>query len=165
MQTLEINGWKIFFHQCFMDQINDLGETVLKLKETDPTGYTQKAPTKLLAAIWRVVEERIASNPLDPQFRQGDTLGADYKHWFRAKFLQQFRLFFRCSERNKAIVIGWVNDFDTLRAYGSKTDAYKVFATKLKAGDPPDSWEELLKEAQNTTSKIVPTSNPGFLRP
>ncbi|WP_261150032.1 type II toxin-antitoxin system YhaV family toxin [Serratia plymuthica] len=43
--------------------------------------------------------------------------------------------------RNKTIVIGWVNDFDTLRAYGSKTDAYKVFATKLKAGDPPDSWE------------------------
>jgi 6-phosphofructokinase 1 len=44
--------------------------------------------------------------------RQGGTLGEEYKHWFRAKFLQQFRLFFRYQQSAgaKIIVLAWVND-------------------------------------------------------
>ncbi|MFC0228445.1 type II toxin-antitoxin system YhaV family toxin [Serratia aquatilis] len=165
METLVINGWKVFFHLCFLQQLVELTVTVGKLKEADPDGYKRKAPTKLLAAINRVIEERISANPLDPQFRLGNTLSTDHKHWFRAKFLQQFRLFFRCSERSKVIVIGWVNDFDTLRTYGSKTDVYKVFAAKLAAGDPPDDWNTLFSEAQAATKLMVPGSLPGFLSP
>lgn len=150
MDTLEINGWKIFFHQCFLDQIIELVENVKKLKASDPSGYKKKNVTKLLTAIKKVIEERIARNPLDPIFHQGNTLGPNNKHWFRAKFLQQFRLFFRCSEEHKIIVIGWVNDFNTLRSYDSKSDAYKVFSSKLKAGKPPSDWQTLLKEASAT---------------
>lgn len=153
---LEINGWKIFFHACFLEQLVALISTVQSLKISDPTSYKKKAPTKLLAAINKVIEERIAANPLDPIFYQGNTLGVDHKHWFRAKFLQQFRLFFRCSEKNKTIIIGWVNDFGTLRAYDSKHDAYKVFSSMLKAGNPPDDWESLSKEAQIATKAIEP---------
>ncbi|WIV87936.1 type II toxin-antitoxin system YhaV family toxin [Proteus appendicitidis] len=150
MDTLEINGWKIFFHQCFLDQIIELIENVKKLKASDPSGYKKKSATKLLTAIKKVIEERIARNPLDPIFHLGNTLGSNNKHWFRAKFLQQFRLFFRCSEEHKIIVIGLVNDFNTLRAYDSKSDAYKVFSSKLKAGKPPNDWQTLLKEASAT---------------
>ncbi|GCK64168.1 toxin of the SohB(PrlF)-YhaV toxin-antitoxin system [Escherichia coli] len=64
----------------------------------------------------------------------------------------QFRLFYRCSQEHKTIVIGWVNGFDTLRAYDSKTDAYKVFGEMLKAGNPPDDWDTLLKEASKATA-------------
>lgn len=63
----------------------------------------------------------------------------------RAKFNQQFRLFFRYSEDKKAIVLAWVNDEDTKRAYGSKSDAYAVFRKMLEAGDPSGSWGELMK--------------------
>ncbi|MBG6026324.1 type II toxin-antitoxin system YhaV family toxin [Proteus mirabilis] len=150
MDTLEINGWKIFFHQCFLDQIIELIENVKKLKASDPSGYKKKSATKLLTAIKKVIEERIARNPLDPIFHLGNTLGSNNKHWFRAKFLQQFRLFFRYSEEHKIIVIGWVNDFNTLRAYDSKSDAYNVFSSKLKAGKPPNDWQTLLKEASAT---------------
>ncbi|MFC5484660.1 type II toxin-antitoxin system YhaV family toxin [Microvirga aerilata] len=72
-------------------------------------------------------------------FRQGSTRGTENKHWFSAKFLQQFRLFFRYSEDKKAIVLAWVNDDRTNRAYGSKPDAYAVFKKMLDAGDLPGS--------------------------
>lgn len=152
MEGLELNGWKICFHSCFLNQIEELVQKVAELRAAKPDEYKGKKETKLLRAIERVIEECIAANPLDPQYRQGDTLGDEFKHWFRVKFLQQFRLFYRCSAEHKTIVIGWVNDFDTLRAYGSKTDAYKVFAKMLKAGDPPDDWGSLLSEAKAATA-------------
>lgn len=160
MESLEVNGWKICFHSCFLQQITELAQEVAKLKAAKPGEYQRKKETKLLIAIQRVIEERISADPLGAQFRQGDTLGDEYKHWFRAVFLGQFRLFYRCSAAHKTIVIGWVNDFETLRAYGSKTDAYKVFAEMLKAGDPPDDWGVLLSEANAATAV---TSIPGFL--
>lgn len=160
MEVLELNGWKVYFHSCFIKQIGALAETVANLKLAKPDEFLRKKETKLLHAIERVIEERIVVDPLHAQFRQGDTLGSEYKHWFRAKFLQQFRLFYRCSNEHKTIVIGWVNGFDTLRAYNSKTDAYKVFAGMLDAGNPPDDWEELLRQAKAVTAD---SSVPDFL--
>ena len=160
MEYVELNGWKIFFHSCFLKQIAELTEKVVALKASKPNEYKGKKETKLLKAIERMIEERIATDPFNPQYRQGDTLGDEYKHWFRAKFLSQFRLFYRCSDEHKTIIIGWVNDFDTLRAYGSKTDAYKVFSGMLKAGNPPEDWDALLAQAMKATST---TSIPGFL--
>ena len=152
MEYLEINGWKICFHECFLRQITGLMKKVAELKASNPLEYHKKKETKLLVAIERVIEERITANPLDPQFRQGNTLGEEYKHWFRAKFLMQFRLFYRCSQEHKTIVIGWVNGFDTLRAYEARTDAYKVFGEMLNAGNPPDDWDTLLCEAGKATA-------------
>lgn len=34
------------------------------------------------------------------------------------------------------------------RAYGSKTDAHRVFQWVLAGGHPPDDWDELLREAR-----------------
>ena len=137
-----------------------LSQTVAELKAAKPEEYLRKKETKLLKAIEQVIEERIIADPLHAQFRQGDTLGDDYKHWFRAKFLQQFRLFYRCSVEHRTIVIGWVNGFDTLRSYGSKTDAYKVFAGMLNSGNPPDNWDTLLSQAKKATAG---KSTKGFL--
>ena len=73
-------------------------------------------------------------------------MGDDYKHWFRAKFFQQYRLFFRYHEPSKTIVYAWVNDEHSKRAYGSKTDAYRVFEKMLQSGSPPDDWQALLED-------------------
>ena len=43
--------------------------------------------------------------------------------------------------------MAWVNDDKTLRAYGSKTDAYATFKGMLEDGNPPDNFDALLKEA------------------
>ena len=79
--------------------------------------------------------------------RQGGTPGDPRKHWFRAKFFQQYRLFYRFNSDAKVIVVAWVNEDKTLRAYGSKTDTYATFKGMLEDGNPPDNFDVLLKEA------------------
>jgi toxin YhaV len=56
-------------------------------------------------------------------------------------------LFFRYRESAKVIVYAWVNDESTKRAYGSQTDAYRVFAKMLNSGNPPDGWDALMRVA------------------
>jgi toxin YhaV len=45
-------------------------------------------------------------------------------------------------------VYGWVNDPTTLRAYGTKTDAYLVFKKMLESGRVPNDWDELIAESK-----------------
>ncbi|MDR3431220.1 MAG: type II toxin-antitoxin system YhaV family toxin [Rouxiella aceris] len=79
-------------------------QEVDSLKTSNQDDYINKRPAKLLAAISQVIE-RIALDPLGAHFRQGNTPGAENKHWFRAKFLPQYHLFFRCSNQHKTIVV------------------------------------------------------------
>ena len=39
------------------------------------------------------------------------------------------------------IVYAWVNDENTLRSSGSKSDPYAVFLKMLERGNPPDTWD------------------------
>lgn len=111
----------------------------------NPKTYESGSNFKLLSALQTLMFETIPADPARQEYRQGDTLGADRKHWFRAKFGgQRFRLFFRYESKAKIIVYAWVNDSDTKRTYGSKTDAYAVFRKMLARGNPPDGWDALL---------------------
>ena len=154
-ETIEINGWTIYAHPLFLDQLEALIAAVEKARTRDPRGYKKKRAAKLLAAVLKVAFENIPADPAGDVFGQGDTLGADYKHWFRAKFLQQFRLFFRYQQtgRSKIIILAWVNDDHTLRAYESATDAYAVFRKMLKRGNPPDTWDALVAAASGDVPK------------
>lgn len=119
-----------------------------KLAMKRPDDYRQSANAKLLAAIHKLIFQTVPADPTAASFRQGSTLGDDRKHWFRAKFGNgRFRLFFRYSSTAKIIVFAWVNDQSTLRTYGSKADAYKVFKSMLDDGDPPDDWGALFRAA------------------
>ncbi|SMN01417.1 hypothetical protein SPONN_2488 [uncultured Candidatus Thioglobus sp.] len=118
------NGWTILTHPLFDAQLNTLTEQVKKLKAKDSDGYVNKSETKRLAAIHKLAFDVIPQDPTLPIYRQGNTLSKQNKHWFRAKFLQQYRLFFRFHAKSKMIVLVWVNDADSKRAYGSKADAY-----------------------------------------
>jgi toxin YhaV len=113
----------------------------------NPLRYKSGANAKVLANIVELALRRIPQDPTLPRYRQGDTLGKNYKHWFREKFSNgRFRLFFRYDLASKIIVYAWVNDSKTLRAYGSTTDAYAVFSSMLSRGNPPDGWNELLQQ-------------------
>ena len=133
---LAIHGWTVFAHPLFMTQVEALVEQVEALKKKDPTGYVKKNATKRLAAIARLAFDVIPQDPSRSEYRQGGTLGDDRKHWFRAKFFQQYRLFFRYHAAAKMIVYAWVNDDDTKRAYESSDDAYRVFRKMLESGHP-----------------------------
>lgn len=153
--AVEINGWVIYAHPLFLDELEALIETVERARKKDPKGYKKKRATKLLAAVLKVAFEDIPGDPTRDIYRQGATLGDEYKHWFRAKFLQQFRLFFRYQQSAdaKVIVLAWVNDDSTLRAYESANDAYAVFRKMLKRGNPPDDWTKLAELARAPEAK------------
>ncbi len=151
---LVINGWTIFAHPLFLDQLEALARQVEALKQKDPAGFVKKNATKRLTAIAKLAFEVIPQDPARPEYRQGGTLGDEHKHWFRAKFFQQYRLFFRYHGPSKLIVYAWVNDEDTKRAYESTDDAYRVFRRMLENGHPPDDWDRLLAEARTESGRL-----------
>lgn len=144
---LVVNGWSIFAHPLFLDQLDALMNEVEARKARDPETWRSKNCTKRLAAIFKLVTEVLRAGPGAAQFRQGQTLGENRKHWFRAKFFQQYRLFYRFDSTARIIVLAWVDDDQTLRAYGSKTDAYATFRAMLDGGTPPDDFDVLKAEA------------------
>ena len=146
-----INGWRIYAHPLFISQVEELSRKVEHLRQKYPQDYQKKNDTKRLAAINKLAFEIVPQDPTRQEYRQGNTLGSQYKHWFRAKFFQQYRLFFRYHLQQKIIVYAWVNDEKSKRAYESKTDAYRVFKKMLTSGNPPDDWEILLKQSQGIT--------------
>ena len=105
-----IHGWKVFGHKLFLNQLEELTEQVEVLHKKDPENYTKKNAAKRLAAIVKLAFDIIPQDPTLSDYRQGKTLGKDHKNWFRAKFFQQYRLFFRYHLEQKVIVYAWVND-------------------------------------------------------
>ena len=148
-KPLVINGWRIYAHPLLVSQLEELSNQVASLRQKYPQDYQKKNATKRLAAINKLAFEIIPQDPTRKEYRQGNTLGSEYKHWFRAKFFQQYRLFFRYHQQQKIIVYVWVNDEKSKRAYESKTDAYRVFKKMLESGNPPDDWEKLLEQVKD----------------
>ncbi len=142
-----VNGWTLFAHPLFLEQLEALIRRVETLRRKDPTGFAKKNASKRLAAIYKLAFDVIPQDPERPEYRQGSTLGGEHKHWFRAKFFQQYRLFFRFHRASKIIIFAWVNDDDTKRAYESSDDAYRVFRKMLESGHPPDDWSALLSQS------------------
>jgi toxin YhaV len=141
------NGWRLYKLPAFEHQLADLTAQVEALRQNNPAEADHHPKSKLLKRILEVVLDEVPRDPTNKVYRQGTTLGAAYKDWSRAKFLGRFRLFFRFSSREKMIIYCWINDENTLRKAGAKTDPYAVFAAMLKAGDPPNDWDKLVKKA------------------
>lgn len=150
---MEVHGWTLLAHPCFLDQLDNLLAAVEEEQRRDPGRVT--ANQKVLAAIVELAFDLIPSDPSRTEYRQGGTLGATRKHWFRAKFGGgRFRLFYRYRSDARIIVYAWVNDTETLRTYGSRSDAYTVFSRMLDGGDPPDDWDALVAAARKGESRF-----------
>lgn len=150
---MTINGWTIYAHPLFLDQLARLVAAVERDKKINPENYTTKPNAKLLKAVFAIALERIPQDPTDKRYRLGDTLGDAYKHWFRDKFgAGRFRLFFRYDTKSGVIIYAWINDEKTLRTYGAKSDAYAVFSMMLASGNTPDDWDALATSCKNPRS-------------
>ena len=155
---LVLNGWTLYAHPLFLDQLESLMAAVERQQAAGRQQATQSPNAKLLAVIRRQIFSAIPADPSQPQFRQGNTLGPARRHWFRAKFGNgRFRLFFRFDTASKIILYAWVNDETTLRAYGSRRDAYAVFAGMLDRGNPPEDWDKLLAECRVASGRLEKT--------
>jgi toxin YhaV len=140
--------WRLFAHPAFSEPLDRLVTEVDALRRRDPSGYSSHPKTKLLR---RVVDLITTETPRDPGAREynlGNTLGPAYRHWRRAKFLGRFRLFFRYSSAHRSILYVWMNDEGTLTKAGDRNDPYALFERRLRSGNPPDSWDELMALAK-----------------
>lgn len=153
-KPLVINGWNIFGHSLFLNQVETLIQQVESLRQKDPINYQKKNATKRLAAILKLTFEIIPQDLTLPEYRQGATLGDTNKHWFRVKFFQQYYIFFRYHLKSNVIVYAWVNDGSTKQEYDSKTDAYRIFEKMLNGVHPPNNWEQLIKEAKIEITRL-----------
>jgi len=129
---MQRHGWTLLFHECVIGQLQRLHAAAQRAeakdrKKTEQREFESNANVKLFRALSYLMMETIPSDPARAEYRQGNTMGAAYRHWRRAKIGRRFRLFFRHDERAKIIVFAWVNDEQTLRSAGSQTDPYRVF--------------------------------------
>jgi toxin YhaV len=135
-------------HPAFEFEFNNYRLLAIEAEAKVGANWISTAVGKKFLALNYQIRKRIPSDPGRPEFRLGNALGSQYKHWFRGKFLQQYRVFFRYSSKSNAIAYGWVNNDETLRAYGSASDAYQVFKKMLESGRIPNDWDELLSESK-----------------
>lgn len=152
-----VNGWTLLFHEAVIAQVRMLAGAYQRARKADPKNFRSNANVKLFAAVAKLMLEVIPSDPGRIEYRQGSTLGKEYRHWFRAKFFGRFRLFFRYDSRARIIVYAWVNDEETLRQRGGKRDPYEVFSHMLASGNPPDDWVALVKSCSDVPSDILST--------
>jgi toxin YhaV len=151
---MRAGAWTLLFHDALIAQLEKLAQAGERARKADPKNFQGNANVKLLAALGHLMLEVIPADPTRPEYRQGNTLGAEYRHWFRAKFLGRFRLFFRYDSAAKLIVYAWVNDERTLRQSGARSDPYEVFRRMLKSGDPPDDWASLVKKTRTLSETL-----------
>jgi len=148
-----VNGWTLFQHRLFAEQLDILITKVEVLAAKEPETYRSYPAAKLLATIEDYILKQIPGDPSSPEFRQGNTLGKDNRHWFRAKFHGRYRLFFRFSTEKKIIIYVWVNDEKSLRKAGAKTDPYTLFQAMLRSGNPPQSLDHLLAASKELSNE------------
>jgi toxin YhaV len=145
---MQSHGWNLLFHDCLIEQLRKLQEGALRAQAQDSAGFASNANVRLFEAVSKLILEAVPSDPNRDEYRQGNTMGSDYRHWRRAKIGQRFRLFFRFDSKSRVIIFAWINDEHTLRAAGSKNDPYVVFQRMLGRGHPPDDWAALLSASK-----------------
>jgi len=147
--VIQRHGWNLLFHDCLIAQLQKLDAAAARVRAQDPARYESNANTKLFAALANLIFETVPGDPNREEYRQGNTMGPGFRHWRRAKIGRRFRLFFRFDSKTRIIIFAWVNDENTLRSAGAKTDPYAVFQKMLKSGHPPDDWDALLKASKS----------------
>ena len=151
---MQRHGWTLLFLDCVIEQMQKLYAVSQRAEQNDPIGFASNANVKLFRALSQLMLEVVPGEPARDEYRQGNTLGPEYRHWRRAKIGRRFRLFFRYDSRAKVIVYAWVNDEQTLRSSGSKSDPYAVFEKMLGRGNPPDDWDALVIASRRDWSKL-----------
>lgn len=147
---MQRHGWTLLFHDCMVEQMERLSTAADRAKRSDPDDFERNANVKLFRALSQLIVDVVPSDPARDEYRQGNALGAAYRHWRRAKVGRRFRLFFRYDSKARIIVFAWVNGEQTLRSAGSKSDPYVVFETMLGRGKPPDDWAALVAASRGT---------------
>lgn len=145
---IQCHGWNLLFHEGLIEQLQKLRAAAERAQRQDPQGVESNGNVRLFAALSKLIFEDVPSDPHREEYRQGNTLGTAFRHWRRGKMGRRFRLFFRFDSKTRIIIFAWVNDENTLRSSGSKSDPYAVLQRLLERGHPPNDWTALVTASQ-----------------
>lgn len=151
---MQRHGWTLLFHDNVIAQLMKLRSAVQCARKKDPEVYGTNVNVKFFRALVHLMLDKVPGDPSRNEYRQGNTMGPTYRHWRRAKIGRRYRLFFRYDSKAKVIVYAWINDEQTLRSSGSKSDPYAVFESMLSRGNPPDDWNALVRASRQEWSTL-----------
>jgi toxin YhaV len=142
--VIQRHGWNLLFHECLSEQLQKLHVASERAQQQYPQRFESSANVRLFAALSKLIFDAVPSDPNREEYRQGNTMGAAFRQWRRTNIGRRFRLFFRFDSKTRIVIFAWVNDENTLRSSGSKSDPSNVFQHKLERGHPPDDWASLV---------------------
>ena len=82
---MQRHGWTLLFHDCVVEQLQNSSAAAQRAKLNDPQGFEGSANVRLFRALSHLILEVVPGDPARDEFRQGKTLGADYRHWRRSE--------------------------------------------------------------------------------
>ncbi len=86
-----VNGWTLLFHDAVIGQLTNLADACERARKADPKNFRSNANVRLLAALAKLMLSAIPADPARAEYRQGNTLGEEYRH---RQFFGRFRPFF-----------------------------------------------------------------------
>lgn len=141
-------NWQVYWHGIFENIIYSLIYKINKL-ETKHSDEIKGHPAIVLFIAIMDALKKIREDPTAPQYLLGNTLGKEHRDWRRAKngLPDRYRLFFKFFGKDRQIFFAWLNDENTLRKDGAKTDCYRVFRRMLDQGLISSDQAELLAQS------------------
>ena len=82
---IQRHGWNLLFHECLSQQLVKLHAAAERAQQQDPEGFQSNANVRLFAAISKLIFDTVPIDPNREEYRQGNTMGAEFRHWRRAK--------------------------------------------------------------------------------
>ena len=137
---LVVNGWSIYAHPLFLDQLEGLIEEVEVRKARDPRPGARK-PDKTAGRRLQAGHRGHTGGPECRSLPARRHTRRSPQALVPGEILPAVSVVLPVQQRCEGHRGGWVNDDKTLRAYGSKTDAYATFKGMLEDGNPPDDFD------------------------
>lgn len=144
-------AWKKYYFSLFYIRLKELYEETLQLKEKDPHNFQNHEVSKIFSKVVHSIDN-ISHDPMNSRYLLGKSLGDKYKDWRRDKYDMppRYRLFFKFfSTPEKELVYAWLNDAETLRKEGSRSDPYVLFRKMLDREEVPTEKEQLKSESHS----------------
>lgn len=144
------NGFVTYFLHVRLVQL----EKNIRRLQRENVDLNNSAHVRLYVAAHKGMEQA----QLDPTAREymlGNTIGQKNRDWRRIKNLlpPRYRLFFKFFSQHKEVFFVWLNDENTLRHAGAKTDCYAYFKRLIDGNKIPSNREDLQQVS-------IPTDSP-----
>lgn len=92
---IQRNEWRLLFHTGLFEQLRAWRAAVERARTKDPKVAECGANARLFDVLSKLTFATVPNDPNCEAYRQGQTMGAAFRHWRRVKIGRRFRLLLR----------------------------------------------------------------------